>query len=208
MGYVKRVKQIYGNPSQKDKVLFRYDPAGQRAIRIGCICNPPSPITIQFNNPGTYMYTLPNWKAWNITYEVLGGGGGGGGGDTNIPGLFGVILYGPAGFKGFDSSVISSTFQTTSNTLTIIVGDGGSGGNIATIGSDGNPSSIADGIGNIFSSNGALGGLHGVGLRTTTYAISASVSGLPGTGGRGGNSDSPGSVGFAGYVKFTAVPVL
>lgn len=72
MGYVKRVKKIYGNPSQKDKVLFKYDPVGQRAVRSGCICKkpivciPPSstidgggPLTVSVNViDGQYPATL------------------------------------------------------------------------------------------------------------------------------------------------------
>lgn len=50
---------VWGQPSQKDKVLFRYNPASQRPIRVSCLCNinkskciPPSII-----DGGTYLST-------------------------------------------------------------------------------------------------------------------------------------------------------
>jgi len=36
--FVRKIPLVWGNPAQKDKVLFIADPTTQRPIRISCIC--------------------------------------------------------------------------------------------------------------------------------------------------------------------------
>jgi hypothetical protein len=46
---------VWGQPSQKDKVLFRYNPASQRPIRISCCVLKPTCIPPSVIDGGTYL---------------------------------------------------------------------------------------------------------------------------------------------------------
>ena len=137
------------------------------------------------NNSNLFLGNGSAWQVWNkpkntniVRFFLLGGGSGGGGGRTSA------INSAAGGGGGASSAILSATFlaHTLPDTLYILVGEGGTGGEPNNAGNSGdltyvsyqpNTSSI-----NILLQNGAAGP----------------------TGGEGGTSSTPGVGGTAGTV--------
>jgi hypothetical protein len=97
-------------------------PSGQ--ISINNFYNKPSPGSNTYTTPGTYTFLCPPYQTLSI--DVRGGGGGGGGGSTAY-----IIWYrGTRGSVGANSSFNSST---------IVLGNGGAGGDVQPEQSGANP---------------------------------------------------------------------
>ncbi len=159
---------------------------------------------LHYYTPGTYSLTLPNDVCFPITATAVGGGGGGAGGGC-------AFFGGGGGGAGYG---LTHYYGTSGETLTIVVGDKGSGGaaggnpgGTPPPGQDGGPghdSYVAST--NIFVAGyaGDGGRNNGVGGLGGTYLGDSGLNGSNGqttagpTGGIGGASGDPNGLGGGG----------
>ncbi len=143
-----------------------------------------------YTTAGSFTFTVPN-GCTSISAVCVGGGGGGGGGESGRDdgvsgGAGGALCYG-------------TIPVTPGESLTIVVGSGGTGGGSANNGNAGGTTSIARGVTNLITAVGGGGGQ----ARSTatvnggTRSVDASVtnSGGGNGGNSGGNSTDTGSGG-------------
>lgn len=152
-------------------------------------CNPPTPTPtpgptptptppisgggpddIEYVSPGSYAYIVPAGVT-TLYYRIAGGGGGGGGGGYTAPGNYNYQAY-SAGGGGGGAGASTGTFSVTpGETITVIVGNGGTGG-------------VRASTPDLSGSNG-LAGSPSQFKRSLTVLVEG-LGGLPGLGGWGG----------------------
>lgn len=123
---------------------------------------------------GTFNWTVPVGVR-SCSVSLIGGGAGGGGGNT------GAAYYNGRGGGGGAGglSVRNSLTVTPGETLSVVVGAGGTGGTVTNTGGNGGQSSLRRGTTVLSSANGGLGGGGSSGWST------GHTNGIGGSGGSG-----------------------
>ncbi|MBK8923807.1 MAG: hypothetical protein IPM81_20355 [Saprospirales bacterium] len=141
--------------------------------------------SVTYSTPGTYTFTVPDGVT-SVTVKTWGGGGGGGRSDDGD--ASGSAAGGGGGGGGYRTG---SFTVSAGQTITIVVGDGGAGGDVDfEPGANGDNSSATHTSG-VITANGGTGG--GAGVNSTTGG--AGGAGGSGSGGSGGFSGGTGAGG-------------
>jgi hypothetical protein len=159
---------------------------------------------------GSVVYTVPTGVTKLLVF-ITGAGGGGTGGNNTI---------GPGGGGGGGGTVMARVTVVATDTITLVIGAGGTGGVQNTVGTVGGDSSFTHSTGTgsfdaITAPGGATGVISGVSTTPVTPTIGTSNAGLAITGGwglvYGSNSGSSfwGSGGTRGeHAAFAATDAL
>lgn len=149
-----------------------------------------SQLTVAFNNPGNYNWTVP-CGVTSVTVEVYGAGGGGGGANSLSP------AGGGGGAGGYASAVFA---VVPGSVIPVQVGAGGAGGNPVNNGANGQQSWWNGGVlfaqggqGGRCENNGGIGGSGG-----TASLWTINTPGAPGANGAAGTFWSPPTGGNGG----------
>jgi hypothetical protein len=140
---------------------------------------------VAFTTAGTTSWTVPTGVT-SVSAVVVGGGGGGGGHST-------VNVAGSGGGGGGGLRWINTLAVTPGETITVVVGAGGTG-SATTTGGTGGTSSLARGASTLINATGGAGGAYTGG--TTTAAAGGAGSTIGGN--IGGGNGGAGGVGVTG----------
>ena len=150
-------------------------------------CAPHVPVTIAYNNTGSYPWTVPAGVTL-ITAAVTSGGGGGNG-------------YGSAGGSGV--TITATLSVTPGDVLTLVVGGAGGTGNAASGsgGGGGGASAIQTSVSSLIIAGGGGGAGWGInGVNSNNFSAANGGDGDTGAGGGSGTSPGAGSsIGNGGY---------
>lgn len=161
-----------------------------------------------YSTPGTYTFTVPS-EVTRINAAIWGAGGGGAGSpSTGVSGCGG----------GGGAFTLASLSTTPGRIISVVVGQGGSGGlNTPTAGTNGGASSV-DSISAAGGAGGGTGGLNPgqggaiyTGTRLTTFpggygSGDSGTAGHPGSGGGSAGSGGAGGSSSSYYIPGTAGP--
>lgn len=150
--------------------------------------------TTTFSTQGTFSYTTQvHWRGFEVM--VLGGGGGGDHGGA------GFRNGGGGGAGSWASGALDNASANTTRTLTVIVGNAGTGGTVAGTAPTGGGTSYVQIEGGSYLAIGSGGAAKaGTGVQQNGYAPGNSggyTGGSAGTG-NGGNATAPGAGGAGG----------
>ena len=157
---------------------------------------------LEWKEPGTYNITIPS-SALSINIELAGGGGGGGGGIEKIIQDLPQKYSGGTGGRG---AFITKNILTIPNeTVSLIVGEGGTGGKGKHTGSVGYNSADPGSSGGASSAFGitAIGGGGGGGATNNSNGSTGTSYGAGGAGGAGGYGNTTGSAGSPGWIRLS-----